>query len=239
MLSAFKRLPVLAKILIVFVPLSVIYGLARDSRSHHASYTSSYDTASATETPASEDRRQGSETSGADRRLVAQYQAEYDDLSARAAQCTVEIQRFQSQMAMAAANGYPLPPDPPCEQQGAAWTARMAFLHAEIAKAQGADRHASVRELNGMPEYSPSASPSSRRASSSDGGDDGAYGGATGRHDIQGIRGNSYYRSENGQTYELATMPYYYRDRATGQMIGSESSESPDNLRDYEQLTPQ
>jgi hypothetical protein len=236
MMSAFKRLPVLAKILIVFVPLSVVYGLARDYRPHHSSYSSGYYSTGATASPVTESRRQVSEVSDSDRRLVSPYQAEYDDLSARAAECTLEIQNFQSQMAMAAANGMPLPPDPPCQQNGADWTARLAFLHAEIAKAQGADRNSSVRQLNGIPEYSPSSSSSHRSPSSEDGD---AYGGGANRYDIQGVRENSYYRSENGQTYEMPNMPYYYRDRATGQMIGSESSDSPDNLRDYEQLTPQ
>src|ERR1019366_3593307 len=102
MMSAFKRLPVLVKILIVFVPLSVVYGLARDYRPHHSSYNSVYDTTVATDRTATQSRRQESEVPGSDRRLVDQYQAEYNDLSARAAECTLEIQNFQSQMAMAA-----------------------------------------------------------------------------------------------------------------------------------------
>jgi hypothetical protein len=55
----------------------------------------------------------------------------------------------------------------------------------------------------------------------------------------QGIRGTSLYTDETGETHELPTRNYYFRDRSTGQMIGSDQPYAPNNGRDYEKLTPQ
>lgn len=232
MWSKIKAMPGWSKFLIVFVALSVIYGLARDSRRSHSSYSAAEYASGPSSSSESSSATPAYQASNSNRTLLAQYQAEYADLSVKTRKCTIEIQQFQSQMAYAAANGMPLPDPPICQQNGEAWSVRMAFLETEIYKLQGGRSNATVSDVSGIPIRS--SSPSHSNSSSSAGsGEDRVQ-----KWSREGILGHSIYHDETGEDHELPTRPYYYRDRATGELIGSDSSESPDNLRDYERLTP-
>jgi hypothetical protein len=232
MWSKIKAMPGWSKFLIVFVALSVIYGLARDSRPYHSSYSTAEYASGPSSSSESASAAPAYQASDSNRQLISQYQTEYADLSVQTRQCTIEIQQFQSQMAYAAANGMALPDPPICQQNGEAWSVRMAFLETEVYKLQGGRSTATVSDVSGIPIHSSSPSRSSSSAPADNGGD------PVQKWSREGILGHSIYHDETGEDHELPTRPYYYRDRATGELIGSESSESPDNLRDYERMTP-
>ena len=177
-----------------------------------------------------------SSVSNAPSQLLAQFKSEYAQLQAESYQCVQEIQENQRRMAAEAMSGSgAMPGEGPACQQRMQWvTARMALLETEISKLQGGNPNATVWDVSGIPRgssYTPSSPGSSSSPSSSDGGI-GAVENAT----RQGIRGTSLYTDEDGETHELPTREYYYRDRSSGQIYGSDSPNPPDNNRNYEQF---
>jgi cell division protein FtsB len=47
---------------------------------------------------------------------------------------------------------------------------------------------------------------------------------------------NTTYVDEDGNEHELPTAPYYFKDRATGKFVRSDTREPPDDQHDYEPL---
>jgi hypothetical protein len=231
-LSFWKGLPVLAKISIVLLLMAGIYSAYNDSKPVGRSDSN----------PAGESEPQGggeavapiSRPSDAGRGQVqAQLQAlqeQQAQVLAQANRCIAESNQAQARMAMAAAQGIVLAP-PACTQYMPQWTAQEALLEKKIYALQTGDTHASVQDVSGI-HTGGSSSPS--YSSPSDGGT-----GAVERYSREAIRGNSLYQDENGEQHELATQKYYFRDRASGQVIPSDSPNPPNDGRDYERLTRQ
>jgi hypothetical protein len=131
---------------------------------------------------------------------------------------------------MAAANGMMVNNRPPCEQYMPQWTAQEAYLETEIYRLQTGDTRTSLRDITGIQAGSRASSPSAYGSPRRDGTD------AVDNWDRQAIRGNSLYTDENGRQQELPTRNYHFRDRASGQIIGSDQPYAPNDGRDYEQL---
>jgi hypothetical protein len=153
-------------------------------------------------------------------------------MQARAAQCMAEMNAATQQMTMGAMNGMVVNDRPVCEQYMPQWTAQEACLETEIYRLQTGDTRSSVREITGIPgpDYSSRGGPSSSYSPSNDPSD------AVDNWDRQAIRGNSLYTDETGEEHELLTRNYYFRDRASGQLVGSDQADPPNNGRDYERL---
>jgi hypothetical protein len=241
MWTKLKALPVLPKILLSFVVVMVLYGIGH---SHHARTfdTSSFDESTADRSSRSQDggeQVRGEQTGGerqevSDQRsqLLAQFQAQHAQVMAEANQCMAQLQETSNQNAQAAMNGMAFSAGPACQQNMAQWTAQAAYLETEIYKLQGGDQNASVRQVSGI--AADSGTPSSYYRPDAD---DGTA--AVERTTREGIRGHSLYTDEDGKQYELDTQPYYYRNRTSGQLVGSEQPNPPNDGRDYEQMTPQ
>jgi len=158
---------------------------------------------------------------------LAQYEAEHARLVAAFQRCQQELQAFNQRQAVAAMNGYLLPP-PPCSADLAAITERVAFLELRIYRLRSGDNQ------------TPSATLMPNLASPGQGSGGGRYSSTppdpAGRYDRQAVRGTSIYRDENGEEHELPTQNYYFRDRASGAIIGSNTPDPPDNYHDYERF---
>ena len=156
---------------------------------------------------------------------LAAYQAEYNQLLAFTQNCQAQMNEFFTRQGPAAANGILLPP-PPCQNQMPAVISRIAFLETRLYRARTGDYRTPSEIL--IPNLS-------RRPSSTGGG---GAGDTAGRYDRGSIRGTWIYRSADGTEYELPQRPYYFRDRASGRFIGSDSPDPPADGRDYEVLEP-
>lgn len=240
MWSRFKAIPVVPKIILGCLLLLGIYGIA------HPKPPRPVDPYFQEVGPApmdlGEDRaqrdspangRQAADGTGAKAQLLAQFKAQHAQIMASANNCIVQMQQAMNQTAAAAVNGAMYSGQPACQQNMAQWTAQAAYLETEIYKLEGGDPHASVREVSGIPESSSTPSHSSAYGSSSSDGTE-----AVERATREGIRGHSLYNDEDGREYELDTRPYYFRDRASGRLVGSDQPYAPNDGRDYEQLTP-
>ena len=147
--------------------------------------------------------------------------------------CQQEMNRVTQQMQQAAISGSGMmPPPPPCEQNMPAWISQEALMDTEIHRLQTGDNKSTVREITGI---APNSGSSSSGYSSS-GYNDGTR--AVEDWDRAAMRGTSRYADEDGKEYELKTESYYYRDRNSGEIIGSSQPDPPNNGRDYEQLQP-
>jgi hypothetical protein len=241
MWSKFKAIPVFPKILIVFLIFMVLYGISHRRHSRSFDSTSFSDSTSdrGFRSDAGEEQARG-EQGGGEReevsnqrsQLLAQFQQQHAQIMADANQCMAQLQQTSNQNAQAAMSGMPFSPGPACQQNMAQWTAQAAYLETEIYKLQGGDQNASVRQVSGI--AADSGTPSSYYRPDADSGT-----AAVERTTREGIRGHSLYTDEDGKEYELDTQPYYYRNRATGQLVGSEQPQPPNDGRDYEQMTPQ
>lgn len=231
MLRKFNAIPVLPRLLIVLVALGLVY------RVFHHSPRNDHDRVICCAFP-----RNGGEQAvdppaetGSDGRsqLLGTYQAQYAQLQERAKDCAQQMTEATNRQAMAAMNGEMYSARPACEAEMPQIIAQEAFLETEMYKLQGGDPNASVREVSGIapPQYGSSSAYSS---SPSDSGTD-----AVERFDRQAIRGNSLYTDETGEERELPTRNYYFRDRVSGALIGSDSPNPPNNGRDYEVIEPQ
>lgn len=156
---------------------------------------------------------------------LEQYKAEYAQLAAGFEVCRLQMQQFNLQQALAAANGYLLP-QPACFGRMQANLQRYAFLEMRIYRLATGDNRTASSTL--VPNFSaPSA---------------GVAGGASqpanqgGGFAMQAIRGNSLYTDESGAQHELPTRNFYFRDRASGTIVGSDSADLPDVNHDYERF---
>jgi hypothetical protein len=150
--------------------------------------------------------------------VLAQLQTQLNQMNAENAQCYAQIQQMNP-MNYAA---------PPCEAQMQWRTAQIAKLQAEVYRLQtGANVQPIDFALMG----------SSSGSSGSGGGDDGSN--AVNRYSREAVLGQSHYRDDQGNEYQLANRAYYFRDRASGNIVGSDFSTQPDNQHDWEQLTYQ
>jgi hypothetical protein len=232
MWSTLKALPLLPKVLLGLLAVGVLYNAAHSGHSGGSrSYSSSYSSDRPGSTYYAADRDSGSSDSSSQ---VAQFQAQHDELSARAQQCMVQINQAMQQQAAAAMQGQMYSQMPPCNQNMQAWTAQMAYLETEIYRAQTGDHSSTVGQITGTGSYGSQSSPSGYRGGGS-GSDDGTA--AVERSTREGIRGNSMYTDESGETHELPSQPYYFRDKETGQFVPSATGNAPNDGHDYEPLT--
>ena len=236
MSASWKSMPKWSKVLVVcFAFLLVIGWMNRQPRPNH---TERYgERGYSPIAPPAEGERRESEDGGdsaARSSLLVNYKAQYAQLQARAADCAQQMNEATQQQAAAAMNGQMYNPRPACEQYMPQIIAQEAFLETEMYKLQGGDPNATVRQVSGIapPQYSGSY-PSSGSGSSGSSTD------PVDTWDRQAIRGTSLYTDETGTQRELATHSYYFRDRASGELIGSEQPYPPNNGRDYEVIQPQ
>ncbi|HTR23502.1 MAG TPA: hypothetical protein VMI10_05920 [Terriglobales bacterium] len=232
MWSKIKALPVVPKIvlgcLVLIVMAQVFLHVPPRPRPTPGPnpYDNSYDNDS--------DKRSRPEPSADNRgQLLAQFQDEQRQLQTVVADCMQQMTAATQQMAMNSMNGVMPGAGASCQQNMPQWTAREAFLETEIYRLQTGDTRSSVRQITGIagPNYS-SPTGSSSYYSPRDGT------GAVETWDRQAIRGNSMYTDENGEEHELPTQNYYFRDRSSGQYIGSDLPDPPNDGRDYERLEP-
>lgn len=227
MWAKIKALPLRVKIiaLVVFFGLGGIYKNFIDAPSSRGSYQPSYtatssasSAGSAAPTISSSPGQASSEDSS---QLLAKLQARLNLLQNQNAQCTAQIAQM---------NPWNYAP-PSCEAQMQANTAVIAQLQAGIYRLQtGANVNAADFGFIG----GSSSSPAGGGAATSDDGSN-----AVNRYSREGILGQSKYTDSNGNEYQLANQPYYYKDRASGNIVGSDYSQPPDNQHDWEQLTYQ
>jgi hypothetical protein len=232
MWSTLKALPLLPKVLLGLLAVGVIYNAAT---SHHSPSRGSYAPTSDSDRGGSGSYTSDQESGSADSSSqVAQFQAQHDELSAKAQQCMAQINQAMQQQAAAAMQGQMYSQMPPCNQNMQAWTAQMAYLETEIYRAQTGDHSSTVGQITGTGSYGSQSSPSGYRGGGL-GSDDGTA--AVERSTREGIRGNSMYTDESGETHELPSQPYYFRDKETGQFVPSTTGNAPNDGHDYEPLT--
>jgi cell division protein FtsB len=247
MWTAFKKMPILVRIFIVVVTLVVLVRIGTLGRGNHHSQYHPYSSANDENTSytggSSDEGRANNEGQADDRdqtgnresndsgaaQQLAQYESQQQQLMSRVYACEQQMQQASNAMARAAMNGQMAPPAQ-CQQYMPQWTAQEAFLETQIYRLKSGDYSSSLSTVTGIPigQQQPSAS---RPARSSDGTE------AVENWDRQAIRGNSLYDDESGQTHELQTQSYYFRDRSSGRVIASDSPNPPNDGHDYEQLT--
>lgn len=175
----------------------------------------------------------GSSAEAARQQQLKQWLAKQAKLISLMKQCQVEMTRFTQQMQQAAISGSGMMPAPPaCEENMPYWISQEALAETEIHRLQTGDTRSDVYDVSGIPRPSNSG-PSSGSSGSSDGGV-----GSVDDWDRGAIRGTTIYVGEDGTRRELPTRDYYYRNRASGQIIASTESEPPNDGNDYERLQP-
>lgn len=242
MWSTIKAMPVLPKILIGCLLLVLI---AKVAQGHHRPYPPypEYDSPvvahssdrQARYSPAAGQEEPSVPQADQHEQLLAQFQTQQAQLQVQVKQCVADMQVASQQMAYGAMNGQMPGAGAPCQQMMPQWTAQEAYFETEIYRLQSGDTRSDMWQVTGVqrPQYSSSYAQSGSRGSS---GDDAER--AVERWDRQSIRGNSLYTDETGEEHELPSRNYYFRDRVSGQMIGSDSPDAPNNGRDYEVIEP-
>ena len=216
MWAKLKALPLRVKIiaLILFLALGWLY----KRNETHSSYVS-HPSYSRTAEPSSRYSSSVNSSSQDSAHVLAQLQAQLNQMNAENAQCYTQIQQMNPLNYAA----------PPCEAQMQWRTAQIAKLQAEVYRLQtGANVQPVDFALMG------SGSSSSGSGGSSDDGSN-----AVNRYSREAILGQSNYRDGEGNEYQLVNRAYYFRDRASGNIVGSDFSTQPDNQHDWEQLTYQ
>lgn len=226
-MASWKTMPMFPKILIVVLALGVIYRVSN----HHDSDHVRYDPAPSPE-PGPAPRPEPDKSD-----LLARYRAQYNQVQAQANQCAQELQAYQAQMAAAAMNGVMPGAGPACQQNLPQITVQLALLQTYITRLETGNQNITVCEANAGLQGCQGLEASSHSSSSYSPPDDGT--GTVERAARQGIRGTTIYSDENGDQHELPTRDFYYRDRSTGQFVGSDSPNPPNNGRDYEPLQPE
>jgi hypothetical protein len=215
MWSKIKALPLRVKVIAVVVFVGLV-GISNLFDNHHrsSSYTnSSYSSLSDSSSSLASSTSSRTESSS---QVLPQLQARLSQLQNENAQCYAQVQQMNPWNYGA----------PPCEAKMQWNTSQMAALEAEIYRLQtGANVQAQDFALMGS---------SSGGGSASSAGD--SSNGA-GRYSREAVLGQSKYTDSNGNEYQLANQNYYFRDRASGQIVGSETSQAPDYQHDWEQLT--
>lgn len=224
MWSTLKAMPIAPKILLAFLLVGGLYAAGHRQRS---AYTGS---------PIAEaGYRTGGSGAGDQSAALAQFQSQQAQLLVQVRECQAQMTEATNRMRDAAIQGGFYNARPQCEQNMPQWIAQESYLEAEIYRIQSGDHSSSVCQVTGIQGQAcnPGTGVSSGRGSSDDGT------GAVENWDRQAMRGNSLYTDEDGEQHELPTQPYYFRDRSSGQYIGSSSPNPPNDGRDYEVLTGQ
>lgn len=224
MWSTLKAMPIVPKVLIAFLLVGGLYSAAHSQRRGYAGASSM--------TEAS--YRSGS-GAGDQSAALAQFQSQQAQLLVQVRACQAQMTEATNRMRDAAIQGQFYNARPQCEQYMPQWIAQESYLETEIYRIQTGDRSSTVCQVTGIQgEACNTGAGASRSGGSSDDGT-----GAVENWDRQAIRGNSIYTDEDGEQHELPTEPYYFRDRSTGEYIGSDSPNPPNDGRDYEVLTGQ
>ena len=166
--------------------------------------------------------------------LLAQFEAQRDELAPKVKGCMEEMNRARADMAIAAANGG-MPSPPSCEQDMQQWAYQLNLAETEIYRLKTGDTHSSFNQLNGVSPSTGGSAPSYYHPTTPS--DDGTA--AVDRWDRGAIRGTTMYKDEKGEEKELPTADYYYHDLETGQYVPSESSAPPNDGHDYQPMTPE
>lgn len=224
MWAKIKALPLRVKIiaLVVFVALGGIYKNFVDVPSSRSGSRSSYSDVSASRegsAGSSDSTSSGRSSSSDSSQVLAKLQAQWNLLQNQNAQCAIQEQQMNPWNYGA----------PPCEANMQWNTAQMAKLEAEIYRLKTG---ANVQPVDFVLMGSSSSSGGAAAAS-----DDGSN--AVNRYSREGILGQSKYTDSDGNEYQLANRPYYFKDRTSGNIVGSDISDPPDNQHDWEQLTYQ
>jgi hypothetical protein len=215
------KIPLFLKI---FVGLVLLVGIGAiiSRNQHHSSYSPSYSTSTGTgsggEVRTATTRHSSGDNKG---RLLAKYQAQYNQLNGQMTQC------YQQMQATIATGGAP-----PCEQYMGMWTAELAVAQTNVYRIQTGNYQATVEQVTGV-QVTPSASGGLVRQSDVSGSDNGV-----GDWDRAELHGTSLYTDANGEEHELATANYYYRNKTTGDMVASETENPPDYQHDWEEMRP-
>ena len=249
MLKTFKALPTWAKVLICLLVVGTLYRMTHiyhgptnhyqqaDFRQSGSDSAPEYDTdddgkigrdsgrGSASYNGLSQGPGQGSQQ-------LAEFKAQQQQIQAQVQQCEQQMTQATNQMAAAAMQGGMYNSRPQCEGMMPQWVSQEAYVETEIYRLQTGDRKSSLRQVTGIapPDYSGGDSGNGGRSNSDRALD------AADRWDRGANRGTSMYTDESGEQHELATRNYYFRDRATGQMVGSDSPNPPNNQQDFEQF---
>jgi hypothetical protein len=225
MWTTLKTMPIVPKFLIALLLAGGLYTAAHSQRGGSAGFASIADAGYKTNSGAVDQSA-----------ALAQFQSQQAQLMAQVNQCEAQMTEATNRMRQAAIQGGFDNARPQCEQNMPQWIAQESYLETEIYRIQTGDHSSSVCQVTGVQGQAcnPSAGTSSGSRASSDDGT-----GAVENWDRQAIRGNSLYTDEEGEQHELPTQPYYFRDRSSGQYIGSASPNPPNDGRDYEVLTGQ
>jgi hypothetical protein len=217
-----KKFPLIAKILVGLVVLVGIGAIISQNR-HHSSYSPSYSSSSTGTANGGEIRTAATHRSSGDKkgRLLAQYQAQYNQLNSQMTQC------YQQMQALIATGGAP-----PCEQYMGMWTAELAVAQTNVYRIQTGNYQATILEVTGV-QVTPSSSGGLVKSSDVSGSDNGV-----GDWDRAELHGTSLYTDENGEQHELATANYYYRNKTTGDMVPTNTETPPDYQHDWEEMQP-
>ena len=181
-----------------------------------------------------------SRTIDASDQLLAEDQAELNELMPKIQDCMAKVKHADDQMMATAMNGGALDPTsnrPDCEPDLKEWIAEGLSLEAALKRAQTGDYHSSLRQIEGLQNSGSSGARggSNFRPSNGDGALD-----AVDRADRQGIRGHTMYTDSHGERHELETASHYYEDTTTGEFIPSESSTPPtDTTHNYIEMVPE
>jgi hypothetical protein len=220
MWARLKSLPLRVKIiaLVVFLGLGWLY---KRNESHSSSSYVSRSSYSSSAESASRNSGSADSNSADSSHVLFQLQAQLNQMNAENAQCYMQIQQMNPSNYAA----------PPCEAQMQWRTAQIAKLQAEVYRLQTG---ANVQPVDFALMGSGSGSGSSGSGGSNDDGSN-----AVNRYSREAILGQSNYRDSEGNEYQLANRAYYFRDRASGTIVGSDFGTPPDNQNDWEQLTYQ
>ena len=231
MWSALKSMPAWAKVLLVILVLGVIF------KANNVPNPVGNDDHGSNFAPLGSQSlyrngEQSAPDAGQNQGQLQSLQAQYSQVQSQAYQCKLQSdQTAQQQQYNIMQGNYTVLPPPPCAQNFPQWTATMAQLEKEIYVLQTGNTGAQVRDF--VPGLGNSSSSPSYYSPSDDGTN------AVERYSRQGIRGNTRYTDQNGDQYEEPTNNYYFRDRASGAIVGSDLPNPPDYNHDYEQLTPE
>jgi hypothetical protein len=217
-------MPIVPKILIAFLLVGGLYSAAHSQRRGFSESSST--------TEASYRSGSGSSDQSA---ALAQFQGQQAQLMAKVNQCEAQMNEATNRMRQAVLQGGFYNARPQCEQYMPQWIAQESYLETEIYRIQTGDHSSSVCQVTGIQGEACNTGTGASRGGA--GSDDGT--GAVENWDRQAMRGNSIYTDEDGEQHELPTQPYYFRDRSSGQYIGSTSPNPPNDGRDYEALTGQ
>ncbi len=225
MWTTLKAMPVVPKILIALLLVGGLYSAAHRQRSGYAGSASIAEAGYRTGSGAVDQSA-----------ALAQFQSQQAELMAQVNQCEAQMTEATNRMQQAAIQGGFYNARPQCEQNMPQWVAQESYIETEIYRIQTGDHSSTLCQVTGIQGQAchPSAGSSSSGGASSDNGT-----GAVENWDRQAVRGNSLYTDEDGEQHELPTQPYYFRDRSSGQYIGSTSPNPPNDGRDYEVLTGQ